>query len=590
MEGYDFAGWATKNNLICSDQRVIMDNAFAEQNGKKVPLVWNHEHTSPDRVLGHAFLENRKEGVYAYGFFNNAPFSQYAKTAVEHGDIDALSILANNLKQIGNQVLHGTIREVSLVLAGANPGAFIESVIRHSEEVEDEFILFSGEPLELKHSEEIIVEPEQDIEPTIETDSKVEKKEEIIEHADNKEDNTVADKEKTVQDVVDTMNEEQKTVLYALVAAAADGEEMSQSEINEEDEIMKHNVFYGVDNKELDTIKHSDIEGIFKDAKGASSFKDVVLAHGISNIDFLFPDPKTLTETPQMITRDMTWVPEVLGAVHKSPFSRIRTIYANLTESEARAKGYIKGNAKLEQFFTLLRRTTTPQTIYKKQKLDRDDVIDIVDFDVIAWIKVEMRFMLDEEIARAILVGDGRPSDSEDKINPLNIRPIWTDDDLYTIKTLLEVTAAMDADTRAKMFIRACVKSRKDYKGSGNPVLFTNEDFLTDCLLLEDEIGRKLYTSVTELATALRVSKIITVPVMEGLTREVNAVTHNLMGIIVNLADYNLGADKGGAVSLFDDFDIDFNQMKYLIETRCSGALVKPYSAITIEYKVVPAA
>ena len=586
MVGYDFAGWATKNNLVCSDRRVIMENAFVEQDGKKVPLVWNHEHKTPDRVLGHAILENRKEGVYAYCYFNDSPFAQYAKTAVEHGDVDALSIYANNLKQNGSQVLHGSIKEVSLVLAGANPGAFIESIIRHSEEAEDEFILFSGEALELQHSEEKEIASEETIETKIEeTEEPI--KEEKIEHS-NKEDKVVEEKEKTVQEVVDSMSEEQKTVLYALVAAAADGTEMAQSEINEEDNTMKHNVFYGANNEEL---KHSDVDviGIFKDAKGSNSLKDVVLAHSITDIDFLFPEARTLTDVPQMITREMTWVPEVLGSVHKSPFSRIKSLFANLTEAEARAKGYMKGNLKTEQVFTLLKRTTTPQTIYKKQKLDRDDVIDIVDFDVVAWIKVEMRFMLDEEIARAILVGDGRLADSDDKINEQNIRPVWTDADLYTIKSLLEFTAAMDSDTRAKMFIRACVKSRKDYKGSGNPVMFTTEDFLTDCLLLEDEIGRRIYTNVTELATALRVSKIVTVPVMEGLTREVNAVTHNLMGLIVNLADYNLGADKGGAVSLFDDFDIDFNQMKYLIETRCSGALVRPYSAIAIEYKTVVA-
>ena len=350
---------------------------------------------------------------------------------------------------------------------------------------------------------------------------------------------------------------------------------------------MKHNVFYGADGVVKNDLKHAEIEGIFEEAKTSNSFKKTFLAHGITNVDFLFPDARNVTDVPQMITREMTWVPEVLGAVHKTPFSRIKSLFADLREDEARAKGYMKGDLKKEQVFSLLKRTTTPQTIYKKQKLDRDDVVDIVDFDVVAWIKVEMRFMLDEEIARAILVGDGRLADADDKISESNIRPIWTDADLYTIKTLIEVQANTTAAARAKLFITACVKSRKDYKGSGSPILFTNEDFLTDCLLLEDTTGRKLYTNVTELATAIRVSKIVTVPVMEGLTRTVGVDTHVLMGIIVNLADYNIGADKGGAVSLFDDFDIDYNAMKYLIETRCSGALVKPFSAITIEYKVV---
>ena len=589
MADYDFAGWATKNNLVCADSRVIMEDAFAHQNGQKVPLVWNHEHKSPDRILGHAILENKKEGVYAYCYLNDSPFAQYAKSAVVHGDIDALSIYANRLQQDGSKVLHGSIKEVSLVLAGANPGAFIESIILHSEERDDEFILFTGEALELKHSEEPPekdpepenVEPQKDSEPVVE--------EPVVEHSEKEEDIKMADpKEKTVQDVVDTMNEEQKTVLYALVAAAAEGGgEMEQSEYDEEGTYMKHNVFYGEDGARRNDLKHSEIAGIFEEAKSSSSFKKTFLAHGITDIDFLFPDARTLTDTPQMITREMTWVPEVLGAVHKTPFSRIKSLFADLREDEARAKGYMKGDLKKEQVFSLLKRTTTPQTIYKKQKLERDDVVDIVDFDVVAWIKVEMRFMLDEEIARAILVGDGRLADSDEKISETNIRPIWTDADLYTIKTLIEVQANTSASARAKLFITACVKSRKDYKGSGNPILFTNEDFLTDCLLLEDDIGRKIYTNVGELATALRVSKIVTVPVMEGLTRTVGADTHNLMGIIVNLADYNLGADKGGAVSLFDDFDIDYNAMKYLIETRCSGALVKPYSAITIEYKVV---
>ena len=594
MKGdYNFAGWATRNNLLCSDGRTIMENAFEGQNGQKVPLVWNHQHSSPDRVLGHAILENRKEGVYAYCYFNNSQWAQDAKAAVEHGDIEALSIFANNLKQKGSQVLHGSIKEVSLVLAGANPGAFIEAVIRHGEYSEEEAIIFNEEPIVLIHSEEdpepeVVKDPEpegvKDPEPEVVKDPEPE----VIKHSNNEEDNKMA--EKTVQDVIDSMSEVQKNVMYALVAAAADGEGDSAEHSDfEGNDYMKHNVFYGEGGQVNNTIQHSDIEDIFSQLKGSSSLKEIVLAHGITDVDFLFPDARNVTDTPQMITREMTWVPEVLGAVHKTPFSRIKSLFADLREDEARAKGYMKGDLKKEQVFALLKRTTTPQTIYKKQKLERDDVIDIVDFDVVAWIKVEMRFMLDEEIARAILVGDGRLADADDKISETNIRPIWTDADLYTIKTLIEVTAQTDADARAKAFIRACVKSRKDYKGSGTPILFTNEDFLTDCLLLEDDIGRKLYTNVTELATAIRVSKIVTVPIMEGLTRTVGEATHNLMGLIVNLTDYNLGADKGGAVSLFDDLDIDYNAMKYLIETRCSGALVKPYSAIAVEYKVVEA-
>lgn len=589
MKEYNFAGWATRNNLVCSDGRTIMQNAFEGQDGKKVPLVWNHQHDSPDRVLGHAILENRAEGVYAYCYFNESERAKDAKAAVEHGDIESLSIFANQLKQKGSQVIHGLIREVSLVLAGANPGAYIEAVIRHGEYSEEEAIIFNDEGIELFHAEE--VKEEEPPKPKVEENPTEDSVSDSVEHSDGKEDSTMAGKEKTVKDVVDTMTEEQKNVLYALVAAAAEGVEGDPAEHsdNEEDGVMKHNVFYGADGEVNNTIKHSDIEDIFEKAKGSRSLKEVVLQHGITDVDYLFPDARNVTDTPQLITRDMTWVPEVLGAVHKTPFSRIKSLFADLTETEARARGYMKGDLKKEQVFTLLKRTTTPQTIYKKQKLERDDVIDIVDFDVVAWIKVEMRFMLDEEIARAILIGDGRLADADDKISETNIRPIWTDADLYTIKTLIQVTADTDADARAKAFIRACVKSRKDYKGSGNPVLFTNEDFLTDCLLLEDSTGRKLYTNVNELATALRVSKIVTVPPMEGLTRTVGEATHYLMGLIVNLTDYNLGADKGGAVSLFDDFDIDYNAMKYLIETRCSGALVKPYSAITVEYKVVAA-
>ena len=596
MNNYDFAGWATKNNLVCTDTRVIMEDAFKDQDGKKVPLVWNHEHKSPDRVLGHAILENRKEGVYAYCYFNDSPFAQYAKSAVQHHDIEALSIWANNLKQNGSQVLHGSIKEVSLVLAGANPGAFIESIITHSEESDEEFILFTGEALELQHSDDPEPEPEPEIETKIAEEDETTPKtqtEPIVEHSANQEDEKMDQtKEETVQDVIDTMTEKQRNVMYALVAAAAEGVDgVGQSEINEEDNYMKHNVFYGADGAERTDIIHSDVVNIFKEAQNSNStLKKTFIAHGITNVDLLFPDFQTLQDTPQMITRNMTWVPKVLGAVHHSPFSRIKTLLADLREEDARAKGYLKGDMKKEQFFSLLKRTTGPQTIYKKQKLDRDDVIDIIDFDVVAWIKVEMRFMLDEEIARAILVGDGRLADADDKISETCIRPIWKDDDLYTIKTLLAVPTGTTAAVRAKMFIEACVRARKGYMGSGSPILYASEDIVTDCLLLEDTTGRRLYPNIGELATAIRVSEILTIPIMENLTRLVGEATHNLMGLIVNLSDYNVGADKGGAVNLFDDFDIDYNAQKYLIETRCSGALVIPYSAIAIEYKTVAAA
>ncbi len=566
VDTYDFSGWATRNNLTCSDGRVIMKDAFKHNDGKSVPLVWNHQHNDPLNILGHALLENRDEGVYAYCKFNDTESGKNAKLIVEHGDVSALSIYANQLKQKGPNVIHGAIHEVSLVLAGANPGAFINDVIRHGDVSDEEAIIYTGENIELYHAEK----PK---EPT-----KDEKKD-----------------EETIANVFNTLSEKQKTVVYAMIGQALEeteaAKEVQHSDDNKKDseggnEQVKHNVFDNGDDVKKDVLSHSETQAIFADVKRYGSLRDAVLAHGIDNIDYLFPDATNVTNTPQFIQRDTGWVPKVMNGVHNTPFSRIKSIFADITEDDARAKGYLKGTLKKEEVFSLLKRTTTPTTIYKKQKLDRDDVVDITDFDVVAWLKSEMRVMLDEEIARAVLVGDGRLASSDDKINEQNIRPIWTDADLYTIKSLITVAADATADQKAKAFIRECVKSRKNYKGSGEPTLYTTEDVLTDCLLLEDTTGRIIYDSVSKLATAMRVKEIITVPVMEDLSRVVGAATHNLAGIIVNLTDYNIGADKGGAVNMFDDFDIDYNAQKYLIETRCSGALTKPYSAIAIETTV----
>lgn len=571
MKKFDFSGWATRNNLKCSDGRIIMKNAFKHNDGQTVPLVWNHQHNDPLNVLGHALLENRDEGIYAYCQFNETESGKNAKLLVEHGDVSALSIYANRLKQNGSNVLHGAIREVSLVLAGANPGAFIDSVIRHGEVADEEAIIYTGEDISLYHAEE----QKEDKSLDKKNETKNEKKE----------------NEETVADVFETLNEKQKTVVYAMIGQALEENDESEDNNNNNDskggdKVMKHNVFDKEDTTREDVLSHADTEAIFANVKRYGSLRDAVLAHGIEHIDYLFPDAKNVTNTPQFIQREMGWVQKVMNGVHHTPFSRIKSILANITEEDARAKGYIKGNLKKEEIFSLLKRTTTPTTIYKKQKLDRDDVVDIVDFDVVAWLKSEMRVMLDEEIARAVLVGDGRLSSSDDKINEQNIRPIWTDADLYTIKTPVSVQTGTTAYEKAKAFIRAAIKSRKNYKGSGEPTLYTTEDVLTDCLLMEDTTGRVIYDSVSKLATALRVKEIVTVPVMENLSRVDDGDTYSLMGIIVNLSDYNIGADKGGAVNMFDDFDIDYNAQKYLIETRCSGALIKPYSAIALELTV----
>lgn len=581
MRNYDFAGWATRNDLRCTDGRTIRHNAFVNNDGERVPLVWNHQHDSPFNYLGHADLENRDEGVYAYCSFNDSESGKQARELVQHGDVRALSIFATHLRQSGGDVLHGDIKEVSLVTAGANPGAFIENVIKHGERCEDEAVLYTAGDcaLELKHSEES--EPGSKPE---EEKTEMEDKEEKLVHADSEADNS--DSKETIGDILNTLTEKQLDAVYAVVGQAiadASGDDEDETTSEGENEV-KHNLFDNTAEEREDVLQHADMDAILADGKRYGSLKESVLAHGISDIDYLFPEPKNQNVPPEFLTRKMDWVSTVMNGVHHTPFSRIKSMFADLTADEARAKGYIKGKLKKEQVFTLLKRSTTPTTIYKKQKLDRDDIIDITDFDVVSWLKTEMRFMLDEEIARAILVGDGRDGSSDDKINEQNIRPIWTDADLYTIKATFDKTSNMTDDQMAKQFIRTVIKSRKDYRGSGNPTLFTTEDIVTNCLLLEDTTGRLIYDSEEKLRTVLRVSRIVTVPIMENLTRtDDESKTRSLMALLVNLNDYNVGADKGGAVSMFDDFDIDYNAQKYLIETRCSGAMVKPYAAIAIE-------
>ena len=574
---YDFCGWATKSDLRCGDGRIIEKGAFEHNDGKIVPLIWNHDHSDPKYVIGKALLEHKDGGVYAYAQFNDNPMGVEAKELVKHGDITNLSIYANRLQEVNNRVKHGEIREVSLVLAGANPGAHIEDVVKHADSDEGRAgMIFTDE--ELIHAC-----------GSVTTD----KKKKSLEHAGEAGD-------KTVQEVLDTLTDEQREVVYALIGASLkqsgidESEEGFLSHNNQEgNDNMKFNVFTansqnGENNSDDRELTHSEMETILKDAKRHGSLKESFLAHaeqyGIKDIDILFPDAKSVTNTPEFIKRDTGWVSKVLNGTKHIPFSRIKSVFANITEDEARAKGYITGNLKKEEVFSLLKRTTDPQTIYKKQKLDRDDIIDIVDFDVVAWIKGEMRIMLDEEIARAILIGDGRLTSDEDHISEEHVRPIYKDADLFTVKVTTTATASSDEDAKAKDFIRTAIKSRKLYKGSGSPALYTTEDVVTDCLLLEDTTGRRIYDSVEQLARILRVSEIITVPVMEGMKGA--KVGGDLLGIIVNLTDYRVGADKGGSINMFEDFDIDYNQQKYLMETRCSGALVKPYSAIAIETSI----
>ena len=574
---YDFSGYATKANTKCYDGLTIAPNAFKCDNGKKVPVVWNHNHSSPEYVLGHALLQNRKDGVYAYVKLNDTPSGQTALEAVRCGDIDAMSIFANGLQKAGQTVMHGVIRELSLVLAGCNPGALIDEIVAHGADNEGEggeaFIYTDG-GISLKHG----LDPDDN--PL------------------NEEDDDMAKAGgKTLQEVVDTMNDEQKEALYALVGMAQDGaddDELDDEDYDEDDydddedyedeeDDMKHNVF---DNDpEQGVLRHSmdEINAAIADGKSCGSMKDAFIAHGIEDVEWLFPEDHLLDTPPRIIDRDQSWVSKVMSGVHHIPFSRVKSMAADLTEEDARAKGYIKGNFKKEQVFSLLKRSTTPTTVYKKQKMDRDDVADITGFDVIAWLKQEMRVKLNEELARAYLIGDGRLSSSDDKINEGNIRPIYNDDDLFTIKVQVETAAGDDTATKLDKMMTAVLKARKNYKGSGNPTFYTTEDILTDLRLMKDKIGHRLYKNDAEVAEALRVKEIVTVPQMENM-KGVNG--GEFIGIIVNLADYTVGADKGGAVNMFDDFDIDYNQQKYLIETRCSGAMTTPFGAMAIEYKV----
>lgn len=612
VTGYDFCGWATKNDLKCADGRVIRHGAFSVNDGKKVPLVWNHQHNSPDCVLGHAILENRDNGVFAYGFFNNTKQGQDAKEQVMHGDVEALSIWANNLQQVGSDVMHGVIREVSLVLSGANPGAFIESIAHSSEPIEEweeEGIFYTDEGLMLEHSELIQTEEVESEDSEDEEDSTEE-----LSHSDEGDKNMADSNDRTVQDVLDTMSEEQKTVMYALIGAAVeDATKGKNIEHSMEDSDMKFNLFEGEAADQKGTfLSHSDMTTIITNASKSGSLRDAfeaytdgaTLAHGIdidttgmdtatgtstygfNDPDMLFPEYKSINGTqPEWLSRRMEWVDVVLRGVKRVPFSRVKSTYANITEDAARAKGYIKGNQKVPEVFSTLKRTTSPQTIYKLQKMDRDDIIDITDFDVVAWIKAEMRVMLDEEIARAILIGDGRLPDADDKISEEHVRPIASDVPLFTIK--YGVSGAKDSSgvlttATVKQFMDDVIRARKAYRGSGNPVMFTTEDLLTEMILLKDDIGHRLYASQSELATALRVSKIVTVEPMEGHTITVGTDAKELLALIVNLTDYTVGADKGGSISLFDDFDIDFNKYTYLIETRISGAMNKPFSAISM--------
>lgn len=573
---YDFSGYATKNDLRCADGRVIKKDAFKHNDGHTVPLVWQHSHNDPQNVLGHAVLENREDGVYAYCTMNSTEKANTAKELVKHGDIQALSIHANKLKQQGTHVTHGVIREVSLVLAGANPGALIDNIsISHGDGmydiVEDEAIIYTG--INLERDGDVMSDN--------------------LQHSDD------TDNEESVQDIIDTMNEKQKNVMYYMVGKAIEGADDGQAEhsleieegdffiIDEGGNTVKHNVF---DNQEGTieggVLSHADVQNIFEEAKKCGSLRDAVLSHagtyGIDNIDILFPDAKNATPTPEMISRNMDWVKGVISGVSPTPFSRIKSVAADITVETARAKGYVTGNMKKEEVFGLLKRVTTPTTIYKKQKLDRDDIIDITDLNVVSWLKAEMRLMLDEELARAVLIGDGRDVAAEDKINEDNIRPIYKDADMYSHKVKIEPTATAEAK------IETLIRARKNYKGTGRPTFYTTTDNMLELLLAKDAQGRRLYKSEAELASDLRVDAIVEVEPMEGVVRTEGAEKIELLGIMVNLKDYKLGTDKGGEVNMFDDFDIDYNQYKYLIETRCSGALIRPKSALVIE-QVQPA-
>lgn len=594
---YDFGGWATRNNIECSDGRTIMKDAFKQNDGQKVPLVWNHQHNDPNEVLGHALLENRDEGVYAYCKFNDTESGQTAKALVQNGDVDKLSIYANKLKSQMNKVVHGCIREVSLVLAGANPGAYIDSVVMHGEDAdaEEEAVIYTDEHIDtdnLEHSDDSENNGEKEDKQSMEDDKK--------ENKEKKE--TDAKKDKTIAEVFETLNDEQKDAVYAIVGQAVEDSKKEDKEDNEDDEPedekenkedggnedMKHNVFNQDGKNNEETLMHSEIiADAIADAKKYGSMKESFIQHAainnIEGLDKLFPDATELYKEPKVIEEDNSWVAKVMNSVKHSPFSRVKTTFGRMSETEARAKGYIKGNLKTNVKMSFLNRVTTPTTVYIKNEIDRDDVIDITDFDIVAWQKREMRKALDKELALAMLLGDGRDISSPDKINEQNIRPILKDNEMYTIQYTVTSgvdynnpnTSASENDSKYKGIIRAAIKSRKNYKGSGNCTFYTTEDILVELLLIEDQNGRLIYDSIDKLKTALRVKDIVTIPEMEAY--------EGLFGIIVNMNDYQAGADKGGSVNMFDDFDIDYNQMKYLIETRMSGALVVPYSAIVLK-------
>ena len=609
-QNYDFCGYATRNDILCADGRIIKKNAFKECDGNVVPLVWQHDHSTPGTVLGHAVLENREDGIYAYGSLNSTEAGKNAKELIKHGDIKSLSIYANKLIQKGGDVLHGVIREVSLCLAGANPGAVIEDIsFAHFDDEDAEFEAFIAiNDNSLEHYEE-----EQKEDTLAHADDKKEDNKEMAD--ENKKTENVDNEEETVQDIIDTMNEKQKNVLYFLISEAysknPDNPENADEDKEDDKEMMKH--AYNANPIEADILIHDAFNEVLKDAKRCGSFRDAynrsmddggALAHaidttgmelptltnqefgtrvgyGINGIDMLLPEARAVTPEPEFISRDQDWVTDVWNSVHRFPFARIKSWFANITEDEARAKGYIKGKMKKEEYFSVMKRVTQPQTVYKKQKLDRDDIIDITDFDSVKFVRNEMRVMWNEEVARAFLIGDGRIDGDDDRISPECIRPIYNDKPLFTIQK--EVVPAATPEATAKNFMRAAIRARKDYKGSGNPALYTTDDVLSSMLLIEDGLGHYIYKNISELETALRVSKIVVVPVMEGLTLENG---NEVMGIIVNLRDYAVGMDPKGSMTLFDDFDIDFNQYKYLIEARCSGSLIKPFSAITLSVPV----
>ena len=634
-KNYDFAGWAARNDVLCSDGTTIRHGAFAHQDGEKVRLVWEHEHGTPHGVVGHGILENRDEGIYLYGYLNNSPAGQDAKEAIRHKDVDSLSIYANKVKfggKTGKDVLHGMIREVSLVLTGADPTARIDYVLEHDEEAGEGIIAYNGlvqdfeipgedEVSHMEDNREVIEHSEESLEDIINSMSDKQRdamyamvgmaiKDTEMAHADKEDDND----EETLEDIINTMTDKQKNAMYAMIGLALEdaGETKETKETNtkesKEDEGVKHNIFEEGANVIQHGFSESDVENIFKEAKRGGSLREAVndyiehsdtIAHsvtdddnntvtyGMANIANLYPDYHPVTNTPIMVQRDQSWVSKVMNGVRKSPFARIKSILADITMDDARALGYTKGNLKKEEVFKLLKRTTDPQTIYKKQKLDRDDVLDITDFDVVAWLKGEMQVMLEEEKARAILVGDGRSDVSDDKIGEDHIRPVWTDADTYTIKSEVSFTGLATNGAKADAIIDAAIRARKDYKGSGNPTFFAPESTITEMLLIKDTTGRKIYNGISDLATALRVKEIVSVPVMENLSRTSgtgnDAKTLNLLGVIFNPDDYTVGGNKPGQKKLFEDFDIDYNQMKYLIEDRISGALTKPYSAIALE-------